>query len=481
LITLSESFIESAAPNAEAAKNGRLLAMKGKFASLHLSPDENLLFGYCQGSGSSPYLCSADFTVASAPVYRCTCPSRQFPCKHSLGLLYARVMGKAFSPAEVPADLAAKREKAAQRLEKKKDPSAEPKKVNKSALAKKIMAQLEGIDLLEKLTLDLVRLGIGNMNVRSAHEIEEQARQLGNNFLPGARMALQGYTRLFYADDGTERSASEREAVFGEALDRLGRLHALVKHGRAYLNRRLEDPELAPETQSAIAAWLGHAWQLTELKAAGLVQTNAELVQVAFHTHDDRAREEIVDTGTWINLASGRIQLTQTFRPYKALNFIAAEDSCFDVARVDELCVYPGDINPRVRWNAMTPRPVTPADLARVRELAHPDFAGVVKEVKTHLKTPLASRHPIFALNFSRIGLVAGQKVVEDAKGSRLVMTDRGLTDEPATSHLLPLLPSAALAGQTLIARFRHDLDSRQLRIKPLAIVTPTEIIRLTL
>ena len=50
---------------------------------------------------------------------RCTCPSRQFPCKHVLGLLYAYAGGASFTPAEVPEDLAAKREKAEKREERK--------------------------------------------------------------------------------------------------------------------------------------------------------------------------------------------------------------------------------------------------------------------------------------------------------------------------------------------------------------------------
>jgi len=180
MISIDEAFIEAAAPNADAAKNGRGLVLKGKFLQLHQSADATLLFGHCQGSGKQPYLCSADFAVPEAPVYRCTCPSRQFPCKHSLGLLFAFVQGKPFAPAEVPDELAAKREKVQERAEKKKVEADKPKTVNKAALAKKIKAQLAGVDLLEKLTFDLVRLGIGNMNAKTAREIEEQAKQLGN-------------------------------------------------------------------------------------------------------------------------------------------------------------------------------------------------------------------------------------------------------------------------------------------------------------
>lgn len=479
--TITEQFIDAAAPNADAAKNGRGLVLKNKFAALHQSDDGTLLFGSCQGSGKDPYLCSADFTKPDAVVYRCNCPSRQFPCKHSLGLLYAFVQGKSFSVADVPEVLAAKRDKAAARVEKKKEDADKPKVVNKTALAKKIKAQLEGIDHLEKLTLDLVRLGIGNMNAKSAQEIEVQAKQLGNAYLPGAQAALHHYTKLFYSDLGEEKSARQREAIYSEALDQLGRIHSLIKQGRAYLNRRLEDPDLKPETDTAIAAWLGQAWQLRELKDAGLVQENAELVQLAFNSHDDVARQEYVDTGVWMNLGSGAIQVTQNYRPYRAAKYIKSDDSFFEIAQLPELCVYPGDVNPRVRWEGMTARPIEANDLEKVRGFGHFEFAAAIKSVKGQLKSPLADKQPIYALNFRRLGQIEKSLVAEDANGERLVLTDVGISEEPASCHLLPLLPAELFENQTMIVRFRHDLDSRLLRIKPLSIVTTTGIIRLTL
>src|SRR6478736_8987772 len=130
MISIDETFIDAAAPNSEAAKNGRGLVLKGKFIHLYQSADGSLIFGHCQGSGKEPYLCSADFAQPQAPVYRCTFPCRQFPCKHSLGLLYALLQGKKFAPAEAPEALSAKREKAAARVEKKKEDADKPKVVN---------------------------------------------------------------------------------------------------------------------------------------------------------------------------------------------------------------------------------------------------------------------------------------------------------------------------------------------------------------
>ncbi len=483
MIPLDDAYVDAAAPNAEAIKNGRGLVLKNKFLAHSISEDESILFGECQGSGREPYRCSCDFVRADKPTYRCSCPSRQFPCKHCLGLMYAFVQKRTFKTAAVPDDLQAKRDKILDRAEKKQTESDKPRQVNLGALAKKLKAQLVGIDVLERLTADLIRVGIGNMNAKLAIAMEEQAKQLGNAYLPGAQAALHNFTRLFAGDDGafSERPSQQREPIYSEALDQLTRLHSLVKQGRAYLQRRLDNPELKPETDSAIAAWLGHAWQLGELKEAGLVETEAELVQLAFNTHDDVARKEYTDTGIWMTLGNGRIRLTQNYRPYKALKHIKSEDSFFQVAQVPELCIYPGNVNPRIRWDGMVPRPLEAKDIEAIRRHGQPDFTAVVKEVKSQLKGPLADKQPIYALNYRQIGHVGDVLVAEDAQGQRLVLTDAGMSEEPASCHLLSLLPADLFTDQTLIARFRHDLDTRRLQIKPLSIVSRTAIVRLTL
>jgi hypothetical protein len=483
MIPIDDAYVDSAAPNADAAKNGRGLVLKNKLANLHVSDDGSLLFGECQGSGKQPYLVSCDFARPDQPTYRCSCPSRQFPCKHCLGLLYAYAQKKPFTPATVPADLQAKREKLATRAEKTAVVSDTPKQVNQAALAKKIKAQLAGIDVLETLTHDLVRLGIGNMNAKLAAEMAKHANQLGDAYLPGARAALHRYTQLFADAEGkfAEKATGPASRVHTEALDQLCRLHAIIKQGRAHLTGRLDDPAQAAPTDTAIAAWLGHAWQLAELKAAGLVEQDAELVQLAFNSHDDRARQEYIDTGIWMTLSNGRIRVTQTLRPYKATKVIKSDDSFFQVAQVKELCVYPGGLNPRVRWDGMTPRPLEPKDLATIRKHGQSTFAAAVKDVKVSLKGPLADRTPILALSFRTLGRVGDTFVAEDANGERLVLTDAGMAEEPPSCQLLPLLPKESLAGQTLIARFRHDLDTRKLQIKPLSIVTGNAVVRLTL
>ncbi|MDR3459239.1 MAG: SWIM zinc finger domain-containing protein [Verrucomicrobiae bacterium] len=480
---IDEAYVDSQAPNAAAIKNARGVVLKKKLVGLFRSADGSLLFGDCKGSGADNYRPSADFSDATKPVYRCTCPSHQFPCKHSLALMYAYAQGAKFVEQEVPADISEKRAKVQQRVEKKKEEADKPHKVNTSALKKKIQTQLEGLALLETLINDLVRAGLGTLNAKSARQVEEQAKQLGNAYLPGAQNALHALTGLFYRSQIStedELKTSERERVYNAALDQLNRLHSLCKQGRKYLNNRLEDAELKPETETDIAAWLGHAWQLRELKDAGLVQAGVEMLQLAFSAHDDWTRKEFVETGAWLNLSTGAVQLTRNYRPYHAARHIREDDSCFHVVICPELCIYPGNLNPRVRWEANEPRPVTPADHQRALGFAKTDLRAVIKDVKAQLKSPLGDRHPLAFVKYRALGRVGDDVILEDQSGERLVLADDGHDGEPATLPLLSMLPKAVHHDQAMLVRFHHDLDTQKLRAKPLSLVTATDLIRLT-
>jgi hypothetical protein len=75
MISIIDNYVDSVAPNSEAAKNGRGLVRKEYLKKRHISEDETILFGECLGSGKEPYRCSCDFlrpdaprTVAVAPV-----------------------------------------------------------------------------------------------------------------------------------------------------------------------------------------------------------------------------------------------------------------------------------------------------------------------------------------------------------------------------------------------------------------------------
>jgi SWIM zinc finger len=74
--------VESLAPDAASARAGAKLAVRGPWSAT--GHDARALWGLCQGSGRKPYQAQVDLR---GPAFTCTCPSRKFPCKHTLALL----------------------------------------------------------------------------------------------------------------------------------------------------------------------------------------------------------------------------------------------------------------------------------------------------------------------------------------------------------------------------------------------------------
>ncbi|MRT44910.1 SWIM zinc finger family protein, partial [Xylella fastidiosa subsp. multiplex] len=74
------------APDAASRKAGSKLGAAGPWSEAG-SSDEGAVWGLCKGSGSKPYQTVVDLADAAGPAYKCSCPSRKFPCKHALGLL----------------------------------------------------------------------------------------------------------------------------------------------------------------------------------------------------------------------------------------------------------------------------------------------------------------------------------------------------------------------------------------------------------
>ncbi|MDQ1008883.1 hypothetical protein QFZ82_003368 [Streptomyces sp. V4I23] len=73
----------SLAPDDASRKAGNKLSAAGPWSGAGCD-GSGAVWGLCKGSGSRPYQTVVDTT---GPAYKCSCPSRKFPCKHAIGLL----------------------------------------------------------------------------------------------------------------------------------------------------------------------------------------------------------------------------------------------------------------------------------------------------------------------------------------------------------------------------------------------------------
>jgi hypothetical protein len=470
MIQLTEELINAAAPNQSAITNAWGLVKKNSFINCSIDKESTIIFAECKGSGAKNYILSADFIRPEAPVFRCSCPSRQFPCKHTLGLMYAFFSGHDFAAAEIPADIQEKRQKATQLAERKSVPKDDkPKKVNQTALLKKRKAQLEGLERMEKLVNSIAKTGLGTVNAQTIKALEAQAKEFGNYYIPGVQTALQEFLFLF-------KDCENPEEIYTTAVESLVKLHVLCKKGQDYLKKRIENPEISDQDNLAIEELLGHAWQLAELSELGLEQQDAELVQLSFNSFTDEARREFVDAGIWLNFSSGQLQRTYTYRPFKAAKHIKEEDSFFSVLNIKQLYIYPGGINHRVRWDEATVRELSKADYTRIKAAAHTSLAQLVKTIKNQIKDPLADKFPLALIHFARLGEIGDQYVLEDSAGQRLALTDYR-EDQGTTANLSTILQKYC-KDQVLLVMFHHNLDTQKLQAQPLSLITDDAVLR---
>nr|WP_191093296.1 SWIM zinc finger family protein [Bradyrhizobium campsiandrae] len=92
--------VEQLATDQSSLKAAAGLAKPAKWSGVGGSPDGALIWGECAGSGANPYRVMADLRDLGN---KCTCPSRKFPCKHVLGLLWLNAEAIVpFAPADTP-------------------------------------------------------------------------------------------------------------------------------------------------------------------------------------------------------------------------------------------------------------------------------------------------------------------------------------------------------------------------------------------
>lgn len=89
-MALTRDAIEAMAPDQSALAAASKLLQPAKWPSRVRAG--GLIWGECQGSGANPYRVVADI---DDPGSKCTCPSRKFPCKHALALMWMFVEDEA--------------------------------------------------------------------------------------------------------------------------------------------------------------------------------------------------------------------------------------------------------------------------------------------------------------------------------------------------------------------------------------------------
>jgi hypothetical protein len=238
------------APDSGAAKAARALARPRTWSAL--GSNESLVWGRCQGSAREPYQVTVDL---NGPAFRCTCPSRKFPCKHGLALLLMwSANDGAVADLDAAADFAAawahdradrEARQAARATGSAPDPEAQAKRV-----AERESLMTAGLDEFERWLFDLVRQGLAGVRRQPPGFWDAAAARLVDAQVPGL---------------------AERVRTMGSAVHVRSDWapHLLAQLGRWYLAVRAwrRRASLSPATMGDLRAVLGWSRRSEEVLA----------------------------------------------------------------------------------------------------------------------------------------------------------------------------------------------------------------------
>jgi len=252
------------APDAASAKAGRSLATASKWQNV--GQDERALWGECQGSGSKPYQTIIDL---GEPAFKCSCPSRKFPCKHALGL-FLLVANQPATNHNVPDwanEWLAKRDQQAQRKgEAAKKADEEPDEATlarrASQKAKRSLDReakvVAGLKELELWLRDLLRHGLAAAQTRSIDYWEQMAARLIDAQAPGLARRVRDLSRVTQSGDGwIEHLLAQVSAIFLllKAYERIETLSAATQADvRTAIGWNYKEDEL-PEENVVADEW----------------------------------------------------------------------------------------------------------------------------------------------------------------------------------------------------------------------------------
>ncbi len=301
-MTISSETVAALAPDQASLKAASKLMKAAKWPVRRMNETSHLVWGECQGSGANPYLTVFDLSDHG---YKCTCPSRKFPCKHSLALMwmYAESPTEFETAADIPqwvTDWLGRRRKTpgnkaekpstqgkdlslarAEEPEKPEDPKAIARKeaaVQKRA-ADTQTAILGAIDDLETWIEDQLRTGVGAL----MNDLSGRCRAIAARMVDGKAAGLAG--RL------DEMPGQILSLPGEERLDALtAGLSKLIILARAY---RI-DPK-SPEIRRAIAT--------SETAEAVLQNPDAPRYKSTWEVVGERIttrRDDLVSQSTWL-------------------------------------------------------------------------------------------------------------------------------------------------------------------------------------
>ena len=305
-------------PDASSQRAAQSLA-SGRAWLLAGAAEPGALWGECRGSAATPYRTVVDL---SGPAYRCSCPSRKFPCKHALALLLLWAEGSVKDEAGEPPGWAASW-LAARASKVGHGPAREP--ADAKTAAKRAQQREErvasGLAELDRWLCDQVRQGLAASQKAGYGHWDDIAARMVDAQAPGLAERLRALASVPHSGAGWD----------GRLLEEYALLRLL-----AVAYRRPD--ELPPPLLATVRSRIGFSLRQADVLAGGEPVRDHWQVLARRDLDQDRIRVR----RTWL---LGR----KTGRPALVLSFAPVGQALDDTLTVGtdadaDLVFYPGAV-----------------------------------------------------------------------------------------------------------------------------------------
>lgn len=290
----TEVEVLALAPDAASVKAAKGLQSIRKWPSVGSSA--TAVWGECQGSGSKPYQTQVDL---SGPSFKCSCPSRKFPCKHGLALMLLRAAGEVPEGGDAPEWVQAWQTSRQQKAEKKaeqQERKASAPPPNPAAVARRVDKRWDNISAgMQELALwmqDMVAQGLASLsgNPQASAQWRTLTARMVDAQAPGMATRLQRAWTLVDSHPDWHR----------ELLLHLGQWHLLHEAVQ-------RQGSLDADTRADLMAALGWPLDRAEVVAQGQAVTDTWVVAGLHHTPREG---NLLERRVWLQgLHSGRVAL----------------------------------------------------------------------------------------------------------------------------------------------------------------------------
>ena len=426
MISVSLDYVESLAFNSKSFVNSKKIVTKGQIVKTCINDEGNLIFGECSGSGKSTYKSSIDFMDEINPVFRCSCPSRQIPCKHSIAVLYKYALDKTlFVIEEVPEDIQGKREKVIKKEENKA--VKKPAKVNISAFIKKLEGQLDGISDIEIFIDELILNGLSNITDSKIEGFESiLSKNLKANLLSEHRFIVAECIYLFRkiiknkeAFNKSLNDGYSEKSLYRKVIKKLITLKRLNKDYREEIEKLIKNNSYLDVKSAYIFNRAGQVIKFEELEKMNLILMDRKLVQLSFEIEDDSKSSKYIYRSHFIDTENGELYENTVIKPYSIASNIKSISDVSGVIEVESLAYYKKSSNTKIVLNSYKVSSLDNRVIEKVKSYAKDDFSILVKSIKSEIVKPLRDN--------GIIAFIKVKSVMEKGRDILLVDKDKNI------------------------------------------------------